>query len=153
MALVGAPVAHEDHARRALLAALGIRRRLEQEPLARDADGEPLAVRMGINSGMVVLGNLGDGVALDFTAIGDAINVAARLEAAAAPGEILISEATAHMVSGYVRTEPLGPMDLRGKEVPSSRTGSSATAAAAPPPGDRRGGAQPSWAGSASSAL
>jgi class 3 adenylate cyclase/tetratricopeptide (TPR) repeat protein len=118
MALVGAPVAHEDHARRALLAALGIRRRLEQEPLARDADGEPLAVRMGINSGMVVLGSLGDGLALDFTAIGDAINVAARLEAAAAPGEILISEATAHMVSGYVRTEPLGPMDLRGKEIP-----------------------------------
>ncbi|HSJ73537.1 MAG TPA: adenylate/guanylate cyclase domain-containing protein [Miltoncostaeaceae bacterium] len=116
MALVGAPVAHEDHARRALLAALGIRRRLEQEPLALDRDGEPLTTRMGINSGMVVLGNLGDGVALDFTAIGDAINVAARLEAAAAPGEILISEATARLVAGYVRTEPLGPVELRGRE-------------------------------------
>ncbi len=116
MALVGAPVAHEDHARRALLAALGIRRRLEQDPLALDRDGEPLTTRMGINSGMVVLGNLGDEVAVNFTAIGDAINVAARLEAAAAPGEILISEATARLVAGYVRTQPLGPVDLRGRE-------------------------------------
>ena len=154
MALVGAPVAHEDHARRALLAALGIRRRLEQEPLARDADGEPLAVRMGINSGMVVLGNLGDGVALDFTAIGDAINVAARLEAAAAPGEILISEATAHMVSGYVRTEPLGPMDLRGKEVPVVAHRVVGHGRRRSPSGRPAGrGSAPSWAGSASSAL
>ena len=116
MALVGAPVAHEDHARRALLAALGIRRRLEQDPLALDRDGEPLTTRMGINSGMVVLGTSATSCAVDFTAIGDAINVAARLEAAAAPGEILISEATARLVAGYVRTQPLGPVDLRGRE-------------------------------------
>ena len=138
MALVGAPVAHEDHARRALLAALGIRRRLEQEPLARDADGEPLAVRMGINSGMVVLGTWA--TASPWTSPRSATPSTLRRASRPRAGEILISEATAHMVSGYVRTEPLGPMDLRGKE--SGRRAPGRRPRPPLPAGDRRGGAQ-----------
>ena len=118
MALVGVPVAHEDHARRAVLAALGIRRRLQEEPLGTDADGRPIATRMGLNTGLVVVASIGDELATDFTAIGDAINVAARLESLARPGDILISESTARLVSGYVRTEPLGDLTIRGKDEP-----------------------------------
>lgn len=114
LALVGVPVAHEDHARRAVLAALGIRRRLQEE-LGADADGEPIRTRMGLNTGLVVVGSVGDQLASDFTAIGDTINVASRLEALARPGDIVISDSTARLVSGYVRTEPLGDLKLPGK--------------------------------------
>jgi class 3 adenylate cyclase/tetratricopeptide (TPR) repeat protein len=115
MALVGVPVAHEDHARRAVLTALGIKRRLEEAPVGVAAEGQPIRARMGLNTGLVVVGSLGDHIATDFTAIGDTTNVAARLQALADPGDVLISDATARLVSGYVRLEPLGEVDLRGK--------------------------------------
>ncbi len=65
-----------------------------------------------------MVGSLGDELESDFTAIGDTINVAARLEGLAAPGEILISESTARLVTGYVRVEAVGPLEVKGKGEP-----------------------------------
>ena len=113
MALFGVPVAHEDHARRAALAALSLRRRLADELAA--AASQPLEVRIGINSGQVVVGSLAGGPDAEVTAIGDTINVAARLERLAEPGTILMSGATARVVSGYVRSEPVGEVEVRGR--------------------------------------
>ncbi len=119
LALFGAPVAHEDHARRAALAALGIRRGLADlaGEMARQ-HGATMAVRMGLNTGLVVVGAIGDNLRMDYTAIGDTINVAARLQQHAEPGEILIGEATSRLASGYVRVEPLGQVELKGKSEP-----------------------------------
>jgi class 3 adenylate cyclase/tetratricopeptide (TPR) repeat protein len=115
MALFGAPLAYEDHARRAVLAALGIRRALGE----RHADfGVELAVRMGLNTGPVVVGKIGDNLRMDYTAIGDTTNVAARLQQLAEPGMILASESTRRLAQGYVRFETLDPLHLKGKAMP-----------------------------------
>jgi class 3 adenylate cyclase/tetratricopeptide (TPR) repeat protein len=116
MALVGVPVAHEDHARRAVLAAIGLKRRLAERPSGED--GTDVRVRIGLNSGLVVIGAVGDDDDSDVTAIGDTINVAARLERLAEPGSILISESTARLVSGYVHVEPVGALQVRGRQGP-----------------------------------
>jgi len=120
MALFGAPVAHEDHARRAALAALGIRRALSD---ARSDLGLPksaeLTVRMGLNTGPVVVGKIGDNLRMDYTAVGDTTNLAARLQQHAALGQILISEATSRLVKGYVRFEALAPFQVKGKAEPA----------------------------------
>jgi len=116
MALIGVPTAQEDHARRAVLAALALRRRLLRDLSAPGAG--PIEVRMGLNSGSVVVGSLGNDPHADHTAIGDTINVAARLESIAEPGTILMSDATARQVVGYVRCEPIGPVAVRGRAEP-----------------------------------
>jgi class 3 adenylate cyclase/tetratricopeptide (TPR) repeat protein len=113
MALVGVPTAHEDHARRAVLAALALRGRLLRDLTPPGL--EPVEVRMGLNSGSVVVGSLGDDPEGDHAAIGDTINVAARLQSIAEPGTILIGDATARQVVGYVRSEPIGPVTIRGR--------------------------------------
>ena len=117
VALFGAPVAHEDHARRAVLAALGIRRALQEgaADLGRD-DG--LTVRMGLNTGPVVVGKIGDNLRMDYTAVGDTTNLAARLQQHAEPSHILISEGTHRLVRGYVRVEALPPIQVKGKAEP-----------------------------------
>ena len=116
MALFGAPIAHEDHARRAVHAALGIGRALAeyQRELTppRDIDFQ---VRQGLNTGLVVVGSIGSDLRMDYTAVGDTTNVAARLLQAAAPGQIVISEAVQRAVGGYFETEALGPLSLKGK--------------------------------------
>jgi class 3 adenylate cyclase/tetratricopeptide (TPR) repeat protein len=116
MALMGVPTAYEDHARRAVLAALALRRRLLRDLTPPGLD--PVEVRMGINSGSVVVGGLGANSQGDPEAIGDTINVAARLQSSAEPGTILISDATARQVVGYVRCERLGPAPIRGRAEP-----------------------------------
>jgi class 3 adenylate cyclase/tetratricopeptide (TPR) repeat protein/(2Fe-2S) ferredoxin len=116
MALIGVPTAQEDHARRAVLAALAVRRRLLRDLTPPGL--ESVEVRMGLNSGSVVVGSLGNDPEGDHTAIGDTINVAARLESIAEPGTILISDATARQVVGYVRCEPVGPVTIRGRADP-----------------------------------
>jgi class 3 adenylate cyclase/tetratricopeptide (TPR) repeat protein len=116
MALIGVPTAHEDHARRAVLAALALRSRLLRDLTPPGLD--PVEVRMGLNSGSVVVGNLGADPDGDHTAIGDTINVAARLQSAAEPGTIVISDATARQVEGYVRHEEIGPIAIRGRTEP-----------------------------------
>ena len=119
MALFGAPVAREDHARRAVLAALGIQRAIR----ARRSElglppGESFAVRIGVNTGEVVVGTIGDNLRADYTAVGDTTNVAGRLEQLAEPGTILISRSTAELVDGYVELELLGPLPVRGRVDP-----------------------------------
>jgi class 3 adenylate cyclase len=108
MALFGAPIAHEDHAQRAVHAALGIRKALEgyQEEL-RSSLGISFQVRQGLNTGLVVVGSIGHDLRMDYTAVGDTTNVAARFLAAADPGRIAISEATHRLVGGYFYTRYL----------------------------------------------
>src|SRR5262249_32875449 len=117
MALFGAPLAHEDHARRAVLAALALQRTLKDAHL-----GEPYGVecqfRMGLNSGLVVVGSIGDNLRMDYSAIGDTTNLTARLQGVAEPGTILMSEATSRLVQGYIRVEALPPVEVRGKTEP-----------------------------------
>ena len=116
MALFGAPLSREDHARRAVLAALGIQRALRERLSAfARRRGEELDVRMGINTGLVVVGKIGDNLRMDYTAVGDTTHVASRLEQLAEPGTILISEATYRLVRGYARVEDLGELSVRGK--------------------------------------
>ena len=115
MALFGAPVAREDHARRAVLAALDIQRGMREFAAS---SGTTLAVRMGINTGLVVVGAIGDHLRMDYTAVGDTTNVAGRLEQLADPGSILVGETTARLAQGYVRLEPVGPLPVRGRAEP-----------------------------------
>jgi class 3 adenylate cyclase/tetratricopeptide (TPR) repeat protein len=118
MALFGAPLTHEDHVRRALLAALAIRRVLREGGATADRQLYELELRIGIHTGPVVFGPVADNLAMDYTVIGDTANVAARLQQAAAPGTILISETTRSLAEGYARTEPVGPLILKGKAEP-----------------------------------
>jgi class 3 adenylate cyclase/tetratricopeptide (TPR) repeat protein len=121
MALFGAPIAHEDHARRAVLAAVGLQRRLREGPaVLGQPPGVEVAVRMGLNTGLVIVGAIGDNLRMDYTAIGDTTNVAARLQQAAAPGQSIIAEATHRLVAGYCTTRALGALTLKGKAEPVS---------------------------------
>jgi class 3 adenylate cyclase/tetratricopeptide (TPR) repeat protein len=113
MALFGAPVAHEDHVRRALLSALGIRDRLNQAA-GGGAALSTVRVRMGIHTGMVVVGKIGDNLRMDYTAIGNTTNVAARLQQLAQPGQICTSEAVHQVGSAYFEFLPLGKHALKG---------------------------------------
>ena len=105
MALFGAPIAHEDHARRAVLAARGIAARAE------------VRIRIGINSGLVVVGTIGDDLRVDYTAFGDTTVLAARLQAAAAPGAVLVSQRTAGLVRGYFQLEETAPVQVKERTV------------------------------------
>jgi len=105
MALFGAPIAHEDHARRAVLAALGIAAQTE------------VNIRIGINSGLVVVGTIGDDLRVDYTAFGDTTVLAARLQSAAAPGDVLVSERTAGLVRGYFDLEEVAPVQVKERTV------------------------------------
>ena len=119
MALFGAPIAHEDHARRAVLAAVGLRRRLHDGPDTFGQQyGVEVEVRMGLHTGVVIVGAIGDNLRMDYTAVGDTTNVAARLQNEAAPGQIVMSEATHRLVAGYCTTRSLGELTLKGKTEP-----------------------------------
>lgn len=114
MALFGAPLAHEDHARRALHCALAIRQQLRT---AAATAGSPLAgveVRIGLNTGPVVVGRIGDNLRMDYTAIGDTTNLAARLQAQAPDGGIFVSEALRHAGATHFEFAARGPMALKG---------------------------------------
>ncbi len=119
MALFGAPISHEDHARRAALAALGLQKLLaDHRAELGEREGLELKVRMGINTGWVVVGGIGDQLRRDYTAIGDTTNLAARLQQHAEPGAILVSEDTCRFLQGSARLEPLAPLQVKGKEAP-----------------------------------
>jgi class 3 adenylate cyclase/tetratricopeptide (TPR) repeat protein len=119
MALFGAPVAHEDHAVRACYAALRM-----QESVRRYADdvrrteGIPLQIRVGLNSGEVVVRSIGSDLHMDYTAVGQTTHLAARMEQMATPGSILIPQETLSLVEGYVIVKALGPMPVKGLELP-----------------------------------
>jgi class 3 adenylate cyclase/tetratricopeptide (TPR) repeat protein len=116
MALFGAPIAHEDHGRRAVQAALGIRRTLDayRHQLERDS-GIQFQVRQGLNTGLVVVGSIGTDLRMDYTAVGDTTNVAARLLQTAEPGQVVVSEAVHQLVKGFFHAQPLGDRALKGK--------------------------------------
>jgi class 3 adenylate cyclase/tetratricopeptide (TPR) repeat protein len=119
MALFGAPLAYEDHARRAALAALDVARALRERPIAvAPGTDVPLTVRMGLHTGFVVVGAIGDNLRMDYTAVGDTTHLAARLQQLAEPGAILASEATWRQVEGYIRGERVGPAQVKGRTEP-----------------------------------
>ncbi len=118
MALFGAPVTQEDHVQRALLAALAIQRALGGTEDISDADKLNLPVRIGLHTGPVVFGPIADKLPMDQTAIGDTANVASRIQQAAEPATILLSEATYELAQTYARVEPVGPLVVKGKADP-----------------------------------
>jgi class 3 adenylate cyclase/tetratricopeptide (TPR) repeat protein len=119
MALFGAPLAHEDHAVRACYAALRMQERLKQyaEEVHR-AEGIPIQIRVGLNSGEVVVRSIGSDLRMDYTAVGPTTHLAARMEQMAMPGVILIPAATLNLVEGYVVVKPLGPRPVKGLDTP-----------------------------------
>ena len=116
MAFFGAPVAQPDHARRAVEAALAIQRAIADWNRDRARRGEsPIGVRVALNSGPVVVGEVGSVRRVDYTVLGNTVNVAARLEEAAARvGEVVIGPGTYERLAGEVATEPLGELRLEG---------------------------------------
>jgi class 3 adenylate cyclase/tetratricopeptide (TPR) repeat protein len=119
MALFGAPIAHEDHAQRALSAALEIQEGLK--PVAEDVKrthGIEFHMRMGINTGPVVVGAIGRDLRMDYTAVGDTTNLAARLLGIAKPGQIVVSRGTQHMRDRSFTFEDLGDFQVKGKTEP-----------------------------------
>jgi len=119
MALFGAPIAHEDHAHTALSAALAIQEGLV--PLQEDVrrtHGVDFRIRMGINTGLVVVGAIGGDLRMDYTAVGDTTNLAARLMSIAKPGQTVVSRRTQHLRAGFFVFEDLGEFQLKGKTEP-----------------------------------
>ncbi len=119
MALFGAPLAHEDHAVRACYAAIRMQaavRRLAEA--ARREGGAPAAIRIGINSGEVLVRSIGSDLRMDYTAVGHTTHLAGRMEQAALPGSILIAGETFRLVEGYVETRALGPIRVDGVAQP-----------------------------------
>ncbi len=117
MALFGAPVAHEDHAQRACRAALSIQRILKRYSEKVDRDyGIEFKMRIGLNSGTVVVGAIGDDLRMDYTADGDTTNLASRIENLARPGTSLISVNTRRLVKDYFELKPLGKAHVKGKK-------------------------------------
>jgi class 3 adenylate cyclase len=119
MALFGAPLAHEDHAVRACYAALRMQASVKQyaEEVHR-TEGVPIQIRVGLNSGEVVVRSIGSDLHMDYTAVGQTTHVAARMEQMATAGAILIPPETLTLVEGYVMVKPLGAMPVKGLEVP-----------------------------------
>jgi class 3 adenylate cyclase len=116
LAFFGAPVAHEDDPLRAVRCGLDMARAVD-ELSAELNDREPieLKIRVGINTGPVVVGVVGTEAASEYTAMGDAVNVAARMQALARPGTVLASGATHRFVAALVESVDVGPLDLKGK--------------------------------------
>ncbi|MGH2556602.1 MAG: adenylate/guanylate cyclase domain-containing protein, partial [Actinomycetota bacterium] len=104
-----------DHAIRAARAGLSLR--AEAERLATGQPDWP-RFRVGVNTGSAVVGNVGAGEQRSFSVIGDTTNVAARVQAAAKPGEVLIGPATYQRIREMATVEPLGPVELKGKRDP-----------------------------------
>ena len=119
MALFGAPVAIENHAQNACQAALSIQNAMKRysEELNKKYNFE-FKMRIGLNTGPVIVGSIGDDLRMDYTAIGDTTNLAARMESMSEPGSILVSPITYKRGSQFFKFEPLGKVTLKGKEEP-----------------------------------
>jgi class 3 adenylate cyclase len=115
MAVFGAPLAQPDHAKRAVGAARAIQRAIAAMNAERDARGESaIGVGVGVNTGTAVAGNMGSAARLNYTVVGESVNLASRLCASAAPGEILISEATRRAMGGGAGVRDAGVRALKG---------------------------------------
>ncbi len=119
MALFGAPQSQGDDPLRAVRCAVDMQqavRRFNQQRASQDLP--PLEMGIGINTGLVIAGNIGSATRMEYTVIGDSVNIAARLQGLARPGEILVSEATYRAIAGLVVAEELAPTELKGKRIP-----------------------------------
>jgi len=119
MALFGAPLAHEDHAVRACYAALRMQEIVKRygESLRRQ-EGILPQIRVGLNSGEVVVRSIGSDLHIDYTAVGETTHLAARVEQAATPASVLITAATLRLAEGYVQVTSLGPVKVKGRREP-----------------------------------
>jgi class 3 adenylate cyclase/tetratricopeptide (TPR) repeat protein len=119
MALFGAPLAHEDHAQRACYTALHLTAVLRDYAHAlRRERGLQLSVRMGLNSGEVVVGAIGDDLRMEYTAQGHTVGLASRMEQLCEPGRVYLTEHTAVLVAGYFELEDLGLFTIKGVRAP-----------------------------------
>ena len=119
MALFGAPIALEDAPQRAIRSALAIQREIARFSDRTKAEtGLPLRMRIGIHIGPVVVGTLGNDLRVEFTAVGDTVNLASRMEGLAEPGTVYVTEETFKLTEGLFRFEALGERQVKGKEAP-----------------------------------
>jgi predicted ATPase/class 3 adenylate cyclase len=119
MALFGAPLAHEDHAIRACYAALRMQESVKQyADEVRRAEGIRPQIRVGLNSGEVVVRSIGSDLRMDYTAVGQTTHLAARMEQLAAPGSILLAPETRRLVDLYIQVKALGPLSVKGLSEP-----------------------------------
>jgi class 3 adenylate cyclase len=119
MALFGAPVAHEDHAQRACHAALSIQNGIGNFSVKVSKDcGANFQMRIGINSGPVIVGSIGDDLRMDYTAVGDTTNLASRMESMAQPGAIFVSKNTQRLARDFFEFKSLGKVAVKGKDDP-----------------------------------
>jgi class 3 adenylate cyclase/tetratricopeptide (TPR) repeat protein len=119
MALFGAPVAHEDHAQRACYTALSVQKAIGEygQRITKDT-GVDFIMRVGLNSGPVIVGSIGDDLRMDYTAVGDTTNLAARIQQSAKPGEIWLSQDTQSIIRGFFKVNSVGDLELKGKAEP-----------------------------------
>ncbi len=116
MALFGAPTAHENHAQKACWAALAIQSAMIGYGTKIQKEcGVSFKMRIGLNSGPVIVGAIGDDLRMDYTAIGDTTNMSSRMESLAKPGSILISKNTYGLVRDFFKFEHLGNIRVKGK--------------------------------------
>ncbi|MBA2461052.1 MAG: AAA family ATPase [Actinobacteria bacterium] len=118
LALFGAPIAHEDHAYRAVRAALAVQTALSVYSRELADAGLDFRVRIGLNTGAVVVSRVGIDLTMDYLAVGDTVNLAARVQSLAEPGTVLLSENTYRLVEGYVVCRALGEREVKGKAEP-----------------------------------
>jgi class 3 adenylate cyclase/tetratricopeptide (TPR) repeat protein len=119
MALFGAPIAHEDHAVRACYAALRMQESVNRyAEEARRAHGVTVQIRVGINSGEVVVRAIGSDLKMDYTAVGETTHLAARMEQLARPSTVLIAPATLDLVEGFVDVKSVGSVPVKGRREP-----------------------------------
>ena len=116
MALFGAPIAHEDSPRRAVHAALAVQRALrDYDRELQGQGGRHVQMRIGLNTGPVVVGKIGDDLRMDYTAVGDTTNLAARLQQSARPGSVVVSESTHAAIAAFFETLELGEIAVKGR--------------------------------------
>jgi class 3 adenylate cyclase len=119
MALFGAPLAHEDHAVRACYAALKIQESVKHYAEGiRRTEGIPIQIRVGLNSGEVVVRSIGSDLKMDYTAVGQTTHLASRMEQMAMPGTILMTPDTLRLAEGYVQVKVLGSVNVKGLNEP-----------------------------------
>lgn len=120
LAFFGAPISHEDDPARACRAALDVTARAREyaDRLRRDRGIEGFDVRVGINTGLVVVGEVGADLRVEYTAMGDAVNLAARMESTADPGTVRITQDTQRLIASLFETESLGAIEVKGKSAP-----------------------------------
>jgi len=120
MALFGAPIALEDAPQRAIRSALAIHREINKfsDKIKSESGKPPIRMRIGLHTGPVVVGTLGNDLRVEFKAVGDTVNLASRMEGLADPGTTYVTEETFKLTEGFFRFEALGEKKIKGKEEP-----------------------------------